>query len=121
GVLFVKYKEKLNKLTLSIILFFLSMFGYSIFQSLKNLSYSVMYRFGDRTTFIEDSARLKIIEAYIKKIDFPRLFFGLDFQEHNFAGFTNLHNSYLSIHSMLGLGGILVIITLLITLISFIK
>jgi len=119
GMYIVKYYERISKLTLSISLIVLTLFGYTIYNFTIEIITKVIYRFGERTTFIEDSPRLKIINDYLNKLNFKTFFLGFDFSENYFYGYTNLHNSFLNLQSKFGIGGIILIILLIGILLYF--
>ncbi|GAA0434806.1 hypothetical protein GCM10008983_09220 [Lentibacillus halophilus] len=119
GVLIIKYMRNLNKFTFSLMLLATSFFGYSVYKFMLKLSQSIIYKFGERSSFIEESPRSEIIKAYFSELNTRKVLFGLDYYEFYFAGFNNLHNSFLDFHSKFGLGGMLVIGIVFIILIFF--
>lgn len=117
GIMLLKYKNKLNKLSISLVFIFLSIFGYYLINLVGELTQNVIYRFGERSTVIEGSPRIEIAKAYFSDLDLPKILFGQDVKEHYYEGFTNLHNSYLDVHYNFGFGGILIIFILISVLI----
>lgn len=117
GVILLKYKNKLNKLSFSLILIFISVFGYYLIGLVGELTQNVLYRFGKRTTIVEGSPRLDIIKAYFNDLDLLNILLGQNLKPHYYAGFTNLHNSFLEFHYNFGLGAIIIIVILIMLLI----
>lgn len=119
GLLFIKYKEKLNKFTMSVSLILFSVFSIYIWKQLNVIMYEIMYGFGTKDTFIKDGERSHIIEDYFRVLDIKKVVFGYDLNTYSFAGYTNLHNSFLSFHKGFGVIGILIIIVFIIMIIHF--
>ncbi|MGM0843666.1 MAG: O-antigen ligase family protein [Bacillota bacterium] len=118
GVLFLKYKNKINKLVLGLVIIMTSLISYTIYNFLMEMSSKILFDQGN--TFIKGSERSNIIDAYFQQLNIDKVLFGLDYNhQHFFAGYTNLHNSYLDIHAKFGLGGILILIVLFTVLIRF--
>lgn len=121
GVIILKYMKRLGKLKMSFILMFFCIMGSYLINVLINFMSKVIYRFGQRETFFKDSPRAYIWNDYLENLDFKKVIFGFDFKTHYFWGFTNLHNSYIDIHYLLGLSGIFIILLLAISLYKLLK
>lgn len=88
-----------------------------VFFSIGNIDFNVFSRFGSATAESSNAERLEIIDAYIQATTANPLniLFGFDSLEIRDTVLIeqqgNLHNSYLQLHSLFGIAGLLVVVS----------
>jgi hypothetical protein len=117
----IYYNNKISFVT-KIILFFLSISAILVYFLTSDIIETVLFKFGERRTFVIGDARLRIISDYFSKLNINSILFGIPPNERLFAGFINPHNSFLDFHSYFGIisiGFMVLIISFLI--VSFLR
>src|SRR5699024_99669 len=119
SIILLKSKDKYSKSTFGILLIISPVVIIYTYNYVVDLIIDLLTKYGTRTTFFEDSPRDKMWSDYLMRLDIEKIIFGYDDKIHTFAGYSNIHNSFLDFHYIFGVGGVFFLFIIIFFLLYF--